>query len=219
MDFLSGAARPARVIAYPLAIPRGGLGPRLCGMSQAEPLTERLSLKAPSMRITPTTGSCCWRRRWAGGCVPRRCRRSATQTRRCGWLVTSRTGASTASARGWCASGIASGSSGVPVSATAPFTATRSWRWPGRSCPRCGATGSPASRPAGRWCWQRSWGSGRLLLTLPANIASRRVMEKIGLQFDCQIQRAGIPHVLYRSGAHLHRGCDRDARRPRRAAP
>ena len=36
--------------------------------------------------------------------------------------------------------------------------------------------------------------------TLPANAASRRVMEKIGLEFDCQIQRAGIPHVLYRSG-------------------
>lgn len=34
--------------------------------------------------------------------------------------------------------------------------------------------------------------------TIPANVASRRVMEKTGLQFDCEIERAGIVHLLYR---------------------
>jgi RimJ/RimL family protein N-acetyltransferase len=34
--------------------------------------------------------------------------------------------------------------------------------------------------------------------TLPDNIASRRVMEKAGFTYDRDIQRAGIPHVLYR---------------------
>jgi RimJ/RimL family protein N-acetyltransferase len=34
--------------------------------------------------------------------------------------------------------------------------------------------------------------------TLHDNIASRRVMEKAGFTYDRDIQRAGIPHVLYR---------------------
>lgn len=34
--------------------------------------------------------------------------------------------------------------------------------------------------------------------TIPTNLASRRVMEKTGLQFDGEIKRAGIAHVLYR---------------------
>ena len=34
--------------------------------------------------------------------------------------------------------------------------------------------------------------------TLPDNIASRRVMEKAGFAYDRDIQRAGLPHVLYR---------------------
>jgi [ribosomal protein S5]-alanine N-acetyltransferase len=34
--------------------------------------------------------------------------------------------------------------------------------------------------------------------TLPTNIASRRVMEKAGFQFDRGIVHAGVPHLLYR---------------------
>ena len=34
--------------------------------------------------------------------------------------------------------------------------------------------------------------------TLPTNVASRRVMEKAGFVYDCQIVLAGLPHVLYR---------------------
>ena len=34
--------------------------------------------------------------------------------------------------------------------------------------------------------------------TLPDNVASRRVMEKAGLEFDRDITHAGLPHVLYR---------------------
>jgi [ribosomal protein S5]-alanine N-acetyltransferase len=34
--------------------------------------------------------------------------------------------------------------------------------------------------------------------TLPDNTASRRVMEKAGLEFDRDITHGGLPHVLYR---------------------
>lgn len=34
--------------------------------------------------------------------------------------------------------------------------------------------------------------------TLPDNVASRRVMEKVGLSFDRDITHGGLPHVLYR---------------------
>ena len=34
--------------------------------------------------------------------------------------------------------------------------------------------------------------------TLPGNVASRRVMEKAGLEFDRDITHGGLPHVLYR---------------------
>jgi [ribosomal protein S5]-alanine N-acetyltransferase len=34
--------------------------------------------------------------------------------------------------------------------------------------------------------------------TLATNQASRRVMEKVGCQFECDIVHAGLPHVLYR---------------------
>lgn len=34
--------------------------------------------------------------------------------------------------------------------------------------------------------------------TLPDNVASRRVMEKAGFAYDRDIQRVGLPHVLYR---------------------
>jgi [ribosomal protein S5]-alanine N-acetyltransferase len=34
--------------------------------------------------------------------------------------------------------------------------------------------------------------------TLPTNVASRRVMEKAGFEFEADIVHAGLPHVLYR---------------------
>jgi RimJ/RimL family protein N-acetyltransferase len=34
--------------------------------------------------------------------------------------------------------------------------------------------------------------------TLPDNIASRRVMEKVGLAYEREIEHSGLPHVLYR---------------------
>jgi RimJ/RimL family protein N-acetyltransferase len=34
--------------------------------------------------------------------------------------------------------------------------------------------------------------------TVPGNIGSRRVMEKAGFQYERDIMRAGLPHVLYR---------------------
>lgn len=34
--------------------------------------------------------------------------------------------------------------------------------------------------------------------TLPANRASRRVMEKLGMEYEREVQHAGLPHVLYR---------------------
>lgn len=34
-------------------------------------------------------------------------------------------------------------------------------------------------------------------LTLPSNVASRRVMERCGLRFAGEIQHVGLPHVLY----------------------
>jgi [ribosomal protein S5]-alanine N-acetyltransferase len=37
-----------------------------------------------------------------------------------------------------------------------------------------------------------------IALTLPDNLASRRVMEKAGFAYDADIEHAGLPHVLYR---------------------
>jgi len=34
--------------------------------------------------------------------------------------------------------------------------------------------------------------------TLPANVASRRVMEKAGLRYERDFEHVGLPHVLYR---------------------
>ena len=34
--------------------------------------------------------------------------------------------------------------------------------------------------------------------TMPSNLASRRVMEKLGMTYLRDIERAGLPHVLYR---------------------
>ncbi|HWM09643.1 MAG TPA: GNAT family N-acetyltransferase [Solirubrobacteraceae bacterium] len=37
--------------------------------------------------------------------------------------------------------------------------------------------------------------------TMPHNRASRRVMEKLGMEYDRDFERAGLPHVLYRLAA------------------
>ncbi len=37
-------------------------------------------------------------------------------------------------------------------------------------------------------------------LTLPANTASRRVMEKLGFHYERDVDHRGLPHVLYRYG-------------------
>jgi ribosomal-protein-alanine N-acetyltransferase len=34
--------------------------------------------------------------------------------------------------------------------------------------------------------------------TTPGNVASRRVMEKSGFSYDCEILHVGLPHVLYK---------------------
>ncbi len=39
-----------------------------------------------------------------------------------------------------------------------------------------------------------------IALALPANLASRRVAEKAGMELSGEIDHAGLPHVLYRSG-------------------
>ena len=44
----------------------------------------------------------------------------------------------------------------------------------------------------------RDAGLDRLVsLTLPDNVASRRVMEKIGLDYVGEVEHVGLPHVLY----------------------
>lgn len=46
---------------------------------------------------------------------------------------------------------------------------------------------------------ERDLGLDELIsLTLPDNVASRRVMEKLGFAFDRDIVHRGLPHVLYR---------------------
>ena len=47
--------------------------------------------------------------------------------------------------------------------------------------------------------------------TLPTNLASRRVMEKVGFEYERDVVHAGLPHVLYRTTASgktagLHEG-------------
>jgi RimJ/RimL family protein N-acetyltransferase len=42
--------------------------------------------------------------------------------------------------------------------------------------------------------------------TLPTNWASRRVMEKVGFQYERDIVHAGLPHVLYRLRSFVKHG-------------
>ena len=39
-----------------------------------------------------------------------------------------------------------------------------------------------------------------IAVTLPDNVASRRVMEKAGFTAACEVAHVGLPHVLYRRG-------------------
>jgi RimJ/RimL family protein N-acetyltransferase len=39
-----------------------------------------------------------------------------------------------------------------------------------------------------------------IAITLPDNLASRRVMEKTGFAFDRPIEHAGLEYLLYRRG-------------------
>lgn len=41
--------------------------------------------------------------------------------------------------------------------------------------------------------------SSFVAVTLPTNLASRRVLQKVGLHFERDIIHAGLPHVLYRT--------------------
>jgi [ribosomal protein S5]-alanine N-acetyltransferase len=34
--------------------------------------------------------------------------------------------------------------------------------------------------------------------TLPDNVASRRVMEKVGFRYEREVEHVDLPHVLYR---------------------
>lgn len=59
-------------------------------------------------------------------------------------------------------------------------------------------------------CTARSFGIDRLVsLTLPRNLASRRVMEKSGFQLVGEVEHAGLDHVLYE--LPLADGADRPA--------
>ncbi len=47
--------------------------------------------------------------------------------------------------------------------------------------------------------WARQLGLGEVIaLTLPANEASRRVMDRAGLPYERDVVHAGLPHVLHR---------------------
>jgi len=59
--------------------------------------------------------------------------------------------------------------------------------------------------PVGRHVSRREPGPGRarrlvdvVSFTLPDNLTSRRVMEKLGFTFERDTRHAGLPHVLYR---------------------
>jgi ribosomal-protein-alanine N-acetyltransferase len=45
--------------------------------------------------------------------------------------------------------------------------------------------------------------------TLPDNLASRRVMEKLGFAYECDTVHAGWPHVLYRASTSSARSTSR----------
>jgi RimJ/RimL family protein N-acetyltransferase len=42
--------------------------------------------------------------------------------------------------------------------------------------------------------------------TLPDNVGSRRLMEKLGMHYERMVEHAGLPHVLYRIARHSAAG-------------
>ena len=61
---------------------------------------------------------------------------------------------------------------------------------------RVGATLGGVAGPAA--VDERIAGWTAVSFTLPDNVASRRVMEKLGFRFERDTPYAGLPHVLYR---------------------
>ena len=65
-------------------------------------------------------------------------------------------------------------------------------RW--RRGPRDGGRATRASRSASPTAGSTS----SCAFTMVDNVASRGVMEKLGFAYDCDVEHAGLPHVLYR---------------------
>jgi [ribosomal protein S5]-alanine N-acetyltransferase len=49
------------------------------------------------------------------------------------------------------------------------------------------------------WGWKRAGLEEIVAFTLPDNLASRRVMDKLGMSYVRDFEREGLPHVLYRA--------------------
>jgi RimJ/RimL family protein N-acetyltransferase len=76
---------------------------------------------------------------------------------------------------------------------------TISWRYHGG---RTGSWGQGLATELGAASIEIAFGPLGLVdvvsFTLPGNVASRRVMEKLGFAFERETIYAGLPHVLYR---------------------
>ena len=64
------------------------------------------------------------------------------------------------------------------------------WWWRERLAPE-------AARAAVAWGFERCGLARVVSFTLPENRRSQRVMEKLGMSFACEFERAGLPHLLY----------------------
>jgi RimJ/RimL family protein N-acetyltransferase len=56
---------------------------------------------------------------------------------------------------------------------------------------------SEAARASIEWGFEVCGLEEIVSFTVPSNLPSRRVMEKIGMTHERDIDRAGLPHVLY----------------------
>ncbi len=64
--------------------------------------------------------------------------------------------------------------------------------------PRWGEGLAPeAARAAVAWGFERCGLERVVSFTLPENRRSQRVMEKLGMSYVCEFERAGLPHLLY----------------------
>ena len=57
-----------------------------------------------------------------------------------------------------------------------------------------------AARAATAWGFEHTGLTEVVAFALPENRPSRRVMEKLGMQFAREFEREGLPHALYRIG-------------------